>query len=59
MDHHLTPLDVTQLANWMALTEHREAMSTFSMRAAFASDSQRFQRFSLYACGLMLDFSKT
>ena len=58
MDHHLTPLDVTQLANWKALTEHREAMSTFSMRAAFASDSQRFQRFSLYACGLMLDFSK-
>ena len=43
MDHHLTPLDVTQLANWKALTEHRQAMNSFSMREAFASNAQRFE----------------
>ena len=58
MDHHLTPLDVTQLASWKALTEHRKSMSTFSMREAFASDPQRFERFSLSTCGLLLDYSK-
>ncbi len=58
MDHHLTPLDVTQLASWKALTEHRQAMNGFSMREAFAGDPQRFERFSLSTCGLMLDYSK-
>ena len=58
MDHHLTPLDVTQLASWHALTEHRAQMNRFSMREAFASDPQRFERFSLSSCGLMLDYSK-
>lgn len=58
MDHHLTPLDVTQLKSWSALTRHRRAMQDFSMRQAFATDPGRFQRFSLSSCGLMLDYSK-
>lgn len=58
MNHHLNPLDVTQLPSWKALTEHRKSMSSFSMRDAFAGDPQRFERFSLSTCGLMLDFSK-
>ena len=58
MDHHLHPLDVTQLPSWKALLEHRQAMNSFSMREAFASDPQRFERFSLTTCGLMLDYSK-
>ena len=58
MDHHLNPLDVTQLPSWKALTAHRQSMNDFSMRKAFASDPQRFERFSLSTCGLMLDYSK-
>ncbi|MBT8769619.1 glucose-6-phosphate isomerase, partial [Pseudomonas sp. DB1] len=33
-------------------------MQQFSLRHAFADDPQRFDRFSLNACGLFLDFSK-
>jgi len=58
MDHHLNPLDVTQLPSWKALTAHRKSMNDFSMREAFASDPQRFEHFSLSTCGLMLDYSK-
>jgi glucose-6-phosphate isomerase len=58
MDHHLTPLDVTQLPTWSALQQHRQELAAFSLRQAFATDPDRFQRFSLSACGLLLDFSK-
>ncbi|MBQ55278.1 MAG: glucose-6-phosphate isomerase [Pseudomonadaceae bacterium] len=50
--------DVTTLPAWQALTRHREAMQSFSMRDAFSSDSQRFDTFSLSSCGLLLDYSK-
>jgi glucose-6-phosphate isomerase len=58
MDHHLTPLDVTQLPSWTALQQHRQDLDGFSLRQAFADDPERFQHFSLSACGLLLDFSK-
>ncbi|CAK0773803.1 glucose-6-phosphate isomerase [uncultured Gammaproteobacteria bacterium] len=43
---------------WQALAQHRQAMTGWSMRQAFANDPDRFRRFSLDACGLMLDYSK-
>jgi glucose-6-phosphate isomerase len=52
------PHDVTNLPAWQALREQRKQMNDFSMREAFASDPQRFKRFSLSSCGLMLDYSK-
>ena len=33
-------------------------MRSFDMRAAFASDPKRANKFSLHACGLLLDYSK-
>ncbi|UVJ45778.1 glucose-6-phosphate isomerase [Pseudomonas sp. LS1212] len=56
--HHLTPLDATQLDSWQALVAHRKDLRHFTMRQAFAEDPKRFDRFSLSACGLFLDFSK-
>ncbi|MDH1264811.1 glucose-6-phosphate isomerase [Pseudomonas sp. GD03944] len=50
--------DVTRLASWQALGEHRQALDGFSLRQAFTSDPQRFTRFSLDDCGLFLDYSK-
>ncbi|MES2818598.1 MAG: glucose-6-phosphate isomerase [Pseudomonadota bacterium] len=58
MAYYQTPLDVTALPSWQALSEHREGMQHFSMRDAFASDPKRFQEFSLSGCGLFLDYSK-
>ena len=52
------PHDVTHLPAWQALRNQREQMSHFSMREAFAHDPQRFKRFSLSGCGLLLDYSK-
>ncbi|MFZ6050191.1 glucose-6-phosphate isomerase, partial [Pseudomonas sp. CR3202] len=58
MDHHLTPLDVTQLPSWSALRQHHQELAGFSLRQAFGEDPERFQRFSVSASGLLLDFSK-
>lgn len=58
MAYYEHPQDVTTLPAWQALTRHREAMQSFSMRDAFSSDSQRFDTFSLSSCGLLLDYSK-
>ncbi|MEH6485924.1 MULTISPECIES: glucose-6-phosphate isomerase [Pseudomonas] len=58
MAYYEHPQDVTTLPAWQALTRHREAMQSFSMRDAFSSDSQRFDTFSLSSCGLFLDYSK-
>lgn len=46
MEHHLTPLDATQLASWKALAAHRQELQSFTMREAFAQDPERFKRFS-------------
>ncbi|WP_145008662.1 glucose-6-phosphate isomerase [Pseudomonas oryzihabitans] len=58
MEYFQQPLDVTQLASWKALQDHRKAMQNFRMRDAFAADPQRFKRFSLSSSGLFLDYSK-
>ncbi len=58
MEYYQHPLDVTQLASWKALQEHRKAMRNFRMRDAFAADPQRFSQFSLSSSGLFLDYSK-
>jgi glucose-6-phosphate isomerase len=58
MAYYQQPHDVTQLPAWQALRQHREQMNDFSMREAFANDPQRFDRFSLSSCGLLLDYSK-
>lgn len=58
MAYYQTPTDVTSLAAWKALLEHRQAMQDFRMRDAFAADPQRFERYSLTTAGLFLDYSK-
>ena len=58
MAYYQNPLDVTTLPSWQALLQHRQAMQDFSMREAFATDSKRFERFSLSTSGIFLDYSK-
>ena len=41
-----------------ALKAHRAAHAPFDMRAAFAADPGRFERFSLALDDLLFDFSK-
>ncbi len=58
MEHYTQPLDATRLPAWQALREHRARLAHFSLREAFASDPQRFARYSLSRGGLFLDYSK-
>ncbi len=58
MAYYQQPHDITALPNWRALAEHRRELAGFSLRAAFATEAQRFARFSLSSCGLLLDYSK-
>jgi len=58
MAYYQQPQDVTTLPAWQALQQHRAEMAGFSMREAFATDTRRYQRFSLDSCGLLLDYSK-
>ncbi len=58
MAYYQNPLDVTTLPSWQALLQHRQAMQDFSMREAFATDSKRFEHFSLSTSGIFLDYSK-
>ncbi len=48
----------TRLPAWGALTAHHEQARHLRMRELFALDPQRFERFSLRAAGLFLDYSK-
>ncbi len=43
---------------WSALARHHEATRDATMLAYFAADPARFERYSLEAAGLFLDFSK-
>ena len=45
-------------AAWFTLSEHAVDMRAHHMRDLFAEDADRFQRFSLHACGISLDYSK-
>lgn len=49
---------LTRTPAWRALTAHQRTWSQRSLRELFAADPQRFRRFSLEACSLLLDYSK-
>lgn len=46
------------LPAWNTLKTHIHAIADQSMRDLFANDPQRFETFTLKACGLLLDYSK-
>ncbi|MFZ0255713.1 MAG: glucose-6-phosphate isomerase [Gammaproteobacteria bacterium] len=48
----------SQLTAWDTLRAHHQQMASVHMRDLFADDPGRFDRFSVEACGLFLDFSK-
>src|SRR5262245_50933380 len=45
-------------AAWKSLSESAKALERGSIKAFFAADAQRFDRFSLDAEGILLDFSR-
>jgi len=49
---------LTRSAAWSALKDHHRTMRRVHMRGLFAEDPGRFERFSLRAGGLLLDYSK-
>jgi glucose-6-phosphate isomerase len=49
---------LTATAAWQALGRHAETVRGLHLRALFAEDPERFQRFSLREGDLLLDFSK-
>ena len=49
---------LTQSPAWQALARHRDALSSTPIRALFAADATRADRFSLEAAGVFVDFSK-
>ena len=50
--------NLTDTAAWRALAAHHPLVATMHMRDLFAHDPDRFERFSLRACGILLDYSK-
>lgn len=48
----------TKLAEWQKLVQHQEAMSQQRMRDWFATDADRFTRFSLQVGEIFLDYSR-
>ena len=52
----MAPLSASK--EWKALEAHYESVKGLHLRAQFASDPKRNERFSLEAAGLFLDFSK-
>jgi glucose-6-phosphate isomerase len=49
---------LTKSKAWKALQEHHKKTSKKQMRKMFAKDAKRFEKFSLEACGIVLDYSK-
>ena len=45
-------------AAWRVLRQHAAALSSRPIQQLFAADSRRFERLSLDAEGLLLDFSR-
>ncbi len=50
--------DLTNRVEWRTLRENAAALETSSLRRLFEDDPQRFDRFSIAAAGLFLDYSK-
>ena len=48
----------TRSAAWKALEQHQRALSGLHLRNLFREDPARFERFSIEAAGLFLDYSK-
>ena len=49
---------ISHCTAWAALKAHQQYLAQIHLRDLFAQDSQRFERFSTQACGLLLDYSK-
>ncbi|MDX1433792.1 MAG: glucose-6-phosphate isomerase [Gammaproteobacteria bacterium] len=47
-----------QLPAWRELQAHHDRIAPLHLRALFADGGDRFARFSLEACGLLVDYSK-
>lgn len=54
----MLPNPVNFADDFAALSSHHRAVSRMDLRALFADDPQRFDRYSLRAAGLFLDYSK-
>ena len=50
--------NLTDTAEWRALEAHHTLVESARMRDLFEEDPNRFERFSLRACGILLDYSK-
>jgi glucose-6-phosphate isomerase len=48
---------LTRLPAWQALAQHQRS-TVFDMRAFFAADARRFERYSISHAGILLDYSK-
>lgn len=49
---------LNQTPEWLALQQHQAELAPLTLTELFAADSQRFDRFSLEAAGLFLDYAK-
>src|SRR5438270_4124889 len=56
MSANITPL--TQRPAWKALDEHYQKIQTLHLRALFAEDPRRGERFATEAAGIYFDYSK-
>ena len=50
--------NLTDTTAWRALAAHHPLVASVHMRDLFAEDPDRFERLSLRACGILLDYSK-
>ena len=51
-------MTLTQSPAWTALAGHQREVAAHELRELFAADPMRFQRYSIEAAGLFLDYSK-
>lgn len=49
---------LTKTKAWKALAAHHKKMAGRLMREMFAKDPKRFEKFSMKACGIFVDYSK-
>ena len=49
---------LTQSSAWKNLQEHYTQTKDDSLRDLFSKDPDRFNKYSLSACGIFLDYSK-
>lgn len=49
---------LTETSQWQALQAHKQQLESQHMRDLFATDPERYQRFSIATAGISLDYSK-